>query len=486
MTNILSSISGQFSKSLILGTFLPVIVFVLLFRILVAPFFPYDLPLLAPLETLDTEWQVIAISLLAIVLSGMLYNLNIPIIRFYEGYPWKDTWIGKRRVQRYQEQFNAAVARWRGMRTLLDAMDDSLPGDKRNPQIETYWNKIARGVNTEFPKDATSVLPTRLGNVIRSFENYPKRQYGIDAITLWTRLIAKVDKDYAAAIGDAKTSFDFMVNCSMLSAVLSLALLITGLLDPTLFYPTMWASGRIWLLWLVEILVFAASAYLFYLGSLGRAGAWGALVKGAFDLYRWDLLKQLGYTRMPSTMVEERALWDDISKQLVFGDSPEVRLPEYGGTSATARSYPPVVDLEVARGISPPALNAGGGRATRDAGAPAASVGDMQVMRDANAPALSAGGVQVVRDTSAPATDGAVTITLSVLYVEYAGAEERYARDVVVTDTVPDGFDYEWNSAHIDNRAVRVVGANPYQFYIGDLCLGSSVILTYRVLPREK
>jgi hypothetical protein len=94
VTNILSSISGQFSKSLILGTFFPVMVFVILAQIFVVPLLPSDWLVLRQLETLDTQWRVVVILLLAIVLSGLLYNLNIPIIRFYEGYPWQDSWIG--------------------------------------------------------------------------------------------------------------------------------------------------------------------------------------------------------------------------------------------------------------------------------------------------------------------------------------------------------------------------------------------------------
>jgi len=42
MTSILSSISGQFSKSLILGTLLPVVLFLILGMVFVIPLFPYE------------------------------------------------------------------------------------------------------------------------------------------------------------------------------------------------------------------------------------------------------------------------------------------------------------------------------------------------------------------------------------------------------------------------------------------------------------
>ena len=46
MTNLFSTISGQFTRNLILGYFLPVMVFVALGVILGAPIFPADWPLL--------------------------------------------------------------------------------------------------------------------------------------------------------------------------------------------------------------------------------------------------------------------------------------------------------------------------------------------------------------------------------------------------------------------------------------------------------
>ena len=96
MTSILSSISGRFSFSLLLGTFVPAFVFILLARMLVVPLVPgaLDVALLTPLKAIDESWEIFAILLSAIVLSGLLYSLNTPLIRIYEGYPWQDTWLG--------------------------------------------------------------------------------------------------------------------------------------------------------------------------------------------------------------------------------------------------------------------------------------------------------------------------------------------------------------------------------------------------------
>ncbi|HEY9502806.1 MAG TPA: hypothetical protein VIR01_14320, partial [Pyrinomonadaceae bacterium] len=108
MSSILSAISGHFSRSLMMGAALPAALFIILCLIFVVPLLPADWLLLSRLEVLDTEWRIVAISLLVLVLSGALYNLNVTLTRFFEGYPWKDSWLGRQRVRTYQARFDAA------------------------------------------------------------------------------------------------------------------------------------------------------------------------------------------------------------------------------------------------------------------------------------------------------------------------------------------------------------------------------------------
>jgi hypothetical protein len=45
-----------------------------------------------------------------VLLTGVLYNLNIPIIRFYEGYPWQYSWTGDFLVKRRKKEFKRLSA----------------------------------------------------------------------------------------------------------------------------------------------------------------------------------------------------------------------------------------------------------------------------------------------------------------------------------------------------------------------------------------
>jgi uncharacterized repeat protein (TIGR01451 family) len=425
MTNLLSAVSGQFGKTLIFSTLLPVIVFIVMARVFAVPLLPPDLQILGGFESLDPQWKLAVTTFAALVLTGLLYNLNIPIIRFYEGYPWKESWIGKWKVERSRARFDALDARWRGMRTLVYAAS---PGD----EVTEPWTAIGLAVNRQFPNRRALVLPTRLGNTIRSFEFYPDLQYGMDAIALWPRLIGVLDKEYAAAVDEAKGSFDFMLNCAVLSAATSVMILVAGLLRPIPLAIPGRSAG-----WLIEIAAFAALSHLFYLVSVGRAAAWGEMVKGAFDLYRSALLRQLGYQQTPATRAEERELWDDVSRQILYGDSPRLQIPAYSPRALSARGEPPYVPLEVGRGVT-------------------------------------------------HATTGTHEEMIVTIRVGNTDSKKRTVEGVRVTDTLPEGFDYVWDSAEIGGAKIPVSGSNPHVFTIGDVASGHPVELTYRAVARGK
>lgn len=429
MNSVFTSISGQFGQFFILGTFVPVVVFVILFQVFVTPLLPNQLRLLLPLETIGTPWQVVDVSFLALVFSALLYNVNIPIIRFYEGYPWEKSWIGKKKKRYYQAQLNTTDSRRRRMLRLQMELATANSSTNFNfeEEINQNLNEDALNIVNKF-SSMNYVLPTRLGNTIRSFEFYPYYQYRIDSITLWPRLIAKIDKDYAAAIDAAKASFDFMINSSFLSALLTLALLCVALV-----YPSQVVVPQFWF-WLSGIIIFAILTYLFYLASIGQASAWGDTIKAAFDLYRADLLKQLGYKRTLVSLQDEQQLWDKISLQMIYGQFYTEQPAEYIDTSFTVCGEPPDIELLITRGFS------------------------------------------------LPKADGTLIINIDIKNLD---PDKRICENVIVTEVLPNGLEYIWDSARINSTKILVLGINPYQFFIGDINFNENCLLTYCVLVRK-
>jgi hypothetical protein len=453
MTNLLSTISGKFSTNLVLGTFFPVTVFVFLARVLWVPLLPSNFrpAFLTPFAGLNDKWELLVLTLVTVVLSGLLFNINVPLIRVYEGYPWEKTWIGRRKAARYRSLLESLAAQKAGLDPLRRELRGQVatrraanPHDAEIRGIETWIARapfqelaVSREIFADFPK-ASSVLPTRLGNVIRSFENYPERQYGMSAIDLWPRLIAVLDASYAEMLDGAKASFDFMLNSAILSLLLGAILLITGLVDPV----ALSSRGAV-TAWLGEVAVLFGVSFWFYGGSIDSARSWGNLVRGAFDLYRGKLLEKLGYSCTLETTSEERKFWGAISRRLAVGDPPQ-------WSTESLLPYRNVMPLLTSCGS---ALGAA-----------------LKVTRGVRRPDPGHAWREIVVEVRNP-----------------AGPPMAAVGELVVVDTVPDGYDYEWNSAQASEGEVNVEGTNPYRFYLsGTLAPWSTRELTYRIVRRTR
>lgn len=189
---------------------------------------------------------------------------------------------------------------------------------------------------------------------------------------------------------------------------------------------------------LIKILIFGCLSFTFYEFAVSRAAEWGRLVKSAFDLYRWKLLDQLGFKQSLTTRKAERELWGEISRQSIYGDPFAKRaLLDYADArprTAPYASSKQELELEITRGI------------------------------------------QLVTHTEA------VKVFVSVRNNDPA----RVAEEVVITDKLPEGFDYEWDSAAVEHYTVTVSGANPFQFKVkGQLAANQSLTLTYRAIPPQ-
>jgi hypothetical protein len=324
MTSLLSAVSGQFAKSIIMGTLFPVVIFSILAVGFVGPLVqpvPYLEEQLKRLAIGEDKWTIVVLTFVVLVLTGVLRNLNIRIIRLYEGYPWNNSWLGelfKRKKKKWLRQAQP-------LREQLESFRLSLrEGGADAEYLATFQaqqNALARRLNRDLPDQEQFVLPTRFGNVIRCFERYSTLAYGIDAIVLWPRLVGKIGSEFASTIDEAKTSLDFMLNCSLLSSIISVVLLSMKIWGPD---PLTWTTA---LPWLWRVVLFFILAVFFYEAAIGQANSWGEQVKSAFDLYRFDLLKSLGYEQQPSNSEEERELWQNISRQLLYADSKKPRRP---------------------------------------------------------------------------------------------------------------------------------------------------------------
>ena len=72
----------------------------------------------------------------------------------------------------------------------LQAKIDAARARGEDPDVPPEHPKRLRYAVENFPDDIEWVLPTRLDNLIRAFEVYPRVVYGLDSIPAWPRLQA--------------------------------------------------------------------------------------------------------------------------------------------------------------------------------------------------------------------------------------------------------------------------------------------------------
>jgi hypothetical protein len=152
------------------------------------------------------------------------------------------------------------------------------------------------------------VLPTRLGNILKSAEYYPQSRYNLDSVLIWPRLYPVLPDGFKDMLAEKKSSLDTLITISILSVVFALA-----------------GTGYFLLLrhsWPLFLLTFCGGLILWllsYKSAVEVTMGYGALIKVGYDLYRGDLLKALRL-KMPATLVKEKELWHELCQYIYYGD----------------------------------------------------------------------------------------------------------------------------------------------------------------------
>ena len=126
---------------------------------------------------------------------------------------------------------------------------------------------------TSFPDSEFLVLPTKLGNLLRSLELYPRLEYGIeDNVRSWYRLVAILPKKCRYLVANTKSVTDFWANCCILS-VLAILMYISLLID----------VRRTMIPWVIPIMLVAP--WFALQGATRAAIEWSGTVRAAFDVF---------------------------------------------------------------------------------------------------------------------------------------------------------------------------------------------------------
>ena len=291
-----------FDRNFVIGFFLPVAIFITISILIVNPF-TFSTQAVDFLTT-DLLVGTTTIGLLSWVGGIVLLAINRDLYRLMEGYgrynPLKLlVWMEKRRYQRVVGE----------LENLDDEYRESINSNKEFPvKSRTRRNELMRQLAEEFPDKEEYLLPTPFGNVLRSFEVYPRYMYGFEAIDGWGRLLAVIPKDYLELIDAARAQVDFWVNLGVVLILLQIEYIVLAFMTGT---PLQW--------WI--ILLFIGLGTVAPLRATSSAREWGDFVKAAFDVYRFNLLESLGMD-LPKNREEEKILWTKYSQAIIY------RLPD--------------------------------------------------------------------------------------------------------------------------------------------------------------
>jgi hypothetical protein len=222
--------------------------------------------------------------------------LQLVIIRLFEGY-WPKIFypfevIGLR-IQK---------------NTFIDIQNEE---DKEVEEINNGDNEKIKEINSKYQlkrilyyPDYERILPTGLGNILRAAEDFVKTKYGLDAIITWTRLYILLPDSVKTLLNDQRMKLD-------MSTRLSFIFLLSTIISSIFFV-------KISLLSLIPIATFILLV-ISYQGSKQVAYGYGQLIHTAYDLYRFDLLKQLKIP-LPKNIEEEKKKGQEISGFLASGE----------------------------------------------------------------------------------------------------------------------------------------------------------------------
>lgn len=259
---------------------------------------------------------------LTLSIGFAVYFLDDYIYRIFEGYLW---WPKRLRLN-LTKRLNEEIVK---LREKIDKTEDKFEKQLLWERLMRFPLKMKEG-GTE--PETEAVLPTRLGNILCSYESYPRSRYGINAIFFWPRLWLSIDdetrKEMNAiwAEADCLTYISFILLCT--SILYLLAAFIFNLLDiQVCVFASIgklfgWSSiiGDIILLVVVGI-TSLISSHLFYRLSLKFHERNGAFFQSLFDLYR-DKLKEM--TQLYKIEAElKNNMWEKTWAYLKYGQKKE-------------------------------------------------------------------------------------------------------------------------------------------------------------------
>jgi hypothetical protein len=221
---------------------------------------------------------LISILILLIFTSLLMKELRFPIRRMLEGFwPKPFNQIAYAIIKIKKKKFEENRAK---LRELLKKPNQK---DSTSEDIQVQKNNeltsLEKWASVNPPK-ASDLLATRLGNILRAYEEAPDSRYGLSVSVVWTRLWMVLDDTTRTDITNAQNTLEKFCE-----------LWFFGLLF------ILWAFVNPWAI----VISIVWQLIVYYVMILSAAESYGQLIESTFDLYRMKLYDALSWTKPTNT-----------------------------------------------------------------------------------------------------------------------------------------------------------------------------------------
>jgi hypothetical protein len=306
----LSSLSERLDSSFLTACWLPAFVAMManlgLLTVLVGPdavgAWLYNLS--------SVEETIVVVIILVIITMGaiLLRALSFVTVGFFVG-----------------ELLPRSVAAWatRGQQRARRRAQN-LPGDAANrSSVHPLREQVRHLVVQRYPQDETALRPTRLGNTLAAAAEYPWTIYAMDGLLWWSHLTPVLPSYVSDALDGPQSRLLGLLNLSLVFGVLAgEAVVVLGLV------------GQQWTAAFGVAVGSGVLAWLGYQAAISQALEVTSQIRVAFNLYRQEILKQMGLA-VPDSVAAERALWHTLTQELLGLSLPAAPTDEGTETAET-------------------------------------------------------------------------------------------------------------------------------------------------------
>lgn len=247
---------------------------------------------LRSLQETEIALALLGMVALMLLLSGLVKYFEFGALRLLEGYGWPArlrAWV----VGFYEKRsINPKLARWKVLAKKT----------VENPPLTAaeQWEYAALDREVVYLPEVGLRMPTRLGNLLRGYEQRPREKYGLDAIICWPRLWLVLPKETKEELSAARAALDEAVQ--------------------------VWLWGLLFLAWSAWSWLALAVALLMmwggYRSAVQAADTYGQLLEAAFDVHRGLLYKSLRWP-LPANPAAEKPQGAALTAYLWRGSESE-------------------------------------------------------------------------------------------------------------------------------------------------------------------